>query len=342
MPRSYFSGRSQFVHVNGSSSQPHALITGMPQGSVIGPFGFPTYQTPLGRIFKTHDVSYHLYADDTQIYVSFDPLEGPLAVERLESCIKDVSAWMKDNFLKLNHSKTEYIVIGTKHQVQKSSQDISSIKVGESSVNSSSNVRNIGAVFDAHLTMIDHVNAICRSCYPHVRNIGKIRHFLSNVATEKLVHAFISSRLDHHNSLLYGLPKYLIEKLRRIHNHSARIVSRTSKFSHIQPVLKELHWLPVAYRIQYKILLLTFKCIHGTAPAYLAQLVSLYQPSRPLRSADQFMLVKGKPRTKTYGDRAFQNCAPFLWNALPLHIRSIDSRDAFKRAIKTHYFKLAF
>jgi len=339
--RSYFRGREQFVHVEGASSQPHPLITGMPQGSVIGPFGFPTYQTLLGMIFKAHGVAYHLYADDTQIYVAFDPPDAPEAVVALEKCIADVSAWMQKNFLKLNHSKTEYLVIGSRHGLQQL-EDVSVIRIGDSSVESAKSVRNIGAIFDSQLNMVEHVGALCRSCYVHIRNIGKIRSFLTKSATEKMVHAFVSSRLHHHDSLLYGLPQHLTDKLQRIQNHAAHVVSRTRKYDHVQPVLRALHWLPDSYKIHYKILLITFKCIHGTAPAYLCQLVTPYQPARSLRSVDQFLLQRGKPRTKTYGDRAFQNCAPVLWNALPAGIRCIDTIDCFKSALKTHLFNVAF
>ena len=141
------------------------------------------------------------------------------------------------------------------------------------------------------------------------------------------VHAFVSSRLEHHNSLLFGLPKQLTNKLQRIQNHAARIVARINKHDHVQPTLKSLHWLPVTFRIEFKVLLLTFKCIHGKAPAYLCQLIQLYKPARSLRSADQLLLTKGKPRTKTYGERAFKNCAPALWNTLPSDIRAIPSLD---------------
>lgn len=141
--------------------------------------------------------------------------------------------------------------------------------------------------------MVDHVNSLCRSCYIHIRNIGKIRRFLTTSATEKMVHAFVLSRLDHHNSLLYGLPKYVIENLQRIQNHAACIVSRTLKYDHITPILKDLHWLPVSHRIEYKILL-SWHC-----PVYISQLIVSYQPARSLRSADQFLIQKGKPRTKT-------------------------------------------
>ena len=148
----------------------------------------------------------------------------------------------------------------------------------------------------------------------------------------------MSSRLDHHNSLLYGLPKYLTTKLQRIQNHAARLVCRARKYEHIQPLLKTLHWLPVDARIKYKILLLTYKCIQGTAPEYLCQLLQRYRPARPLRSEDQVLLRRGKPRTKTYGQRAFRNCAP----ALPSQVRSIDSLDSFKSAIKTYLFRIHF
>ena len=187
--------------------------------------------------------------------------------------------------------------------------------------------------------MLDHVGNLSRSCYVHIRNIGKIRPFLTQSAAEKLVHAFVSSRLDHHNSLQYGLPKYQITKLQRIQNHAARIVCRINKYDHITPVLKSLHWLPVAARIEYKILLLTFKCIHGTAPEYLRQLVECHDPNRSLRSENQYLLKKGMPRTKTYGERAFQNCAPALWNCLPMDIRIITTLDSFKGALKTHLFR---
>jgi hypothetical protein len=339
--KSYFSGRHQFVHVEGASSSSRPLTTGMPQGSVIGPFGFPTYQTPLGKIFKDHGIAYHLYADDTQVYVVFDPPDGSVAVAKLERCIADVSTWMQSNFLKLNHSKTEYMVIGSKHNLQQVA-DTSVVNIAGCSIHATDSVKNIGATFDSHLTMVDHVNNICRSCYIHIRNIGKIRPFLTQSATEKMVHAFVSSRLDHHNSLLYGLPKHLTNKLQRIQNHAARIVTRINKYDHVQPTLKSLHWLPISSRIDFKILLLTFKCIHGTAPAYLSKLIQPYKPSRSLRSADQLLLTKGKPRTKTYGERAFKNCAPALWNALPMDIRVIPTLECFKSALKTHLFKISF
>ena len=107
----------------------------------------------------------------------------------------------------------------------------------------------------------------------------------------------------------------------------------------VTPILKSLHWLPIRARIEYKILLLTFKCIHGTGPEYLCQLIEQYNPSRSLRSCNQHLLVeRDYPKTK-YGYRSFKYCAPILWNSLPYHIRAMDKLEGFKAAIKTHLFE---
>ena len=104
-------------------------------------------------------------------------------------------------------------------------------------------------------------------------HLSKIRDCLSPADTEKLVQAFISSKLDSGNSLLYGLPTFLIDRLQNVQNAVAHIITRTKKYDHIKPVLKQLHWLPVNQRIDYKILLLTYKALNGQAPSYITELL---------------------------------------------------------------------
>ena len=201
--------------------------------------------------------------------------------------------------------------------------------------------RNLGVIVQNDLKMDIFVTNICRSASYALYRIGQIRKFLDRKSTEILVHAFITCRLDQCNSLLHGLPESQIAKLQRIQNSAARLVTLTRKFDHITPILRELHWLPVKYRIMYKILLLTYKCLHGTAPIYLQELIQRYTPSRNLRSATQSRLTCSSSSTQ-YGQRSFSVCATELWNNLPLHVKNSETLIQFKTCLKTYLFTMAF
>ena len=134
-------------------------------------------------------------------------------------------------------------------------------------------------------------------------------------------------------------------KLQRVMNSSARLIYRAHKFCHITPLLAELHWLPVRSRIHYKILLITFKVLHGLSPKYLSDLISIQQPlSYNLRRNDNGRLLErpSAKTKKTMGDRAFQVAAPFLWNKLPRSARDTTNLESFKTLIKTFLFKESF
>lgn len=152
----------------------------------------------------------------------------------------------------------------------------------------------------------------------------------------------ITSRIDYCNSLYYGLDKYALHRLQVVQNAAARLLTGTRKFEHIKPVLSALHWLPVEYRIQFKILLLAFKALNGLAPDYLSDLISLRLPPRDLRSASEVRLCEPMARLVTRGDRAFSVAAPKLWNSLPSNIREANSLCSFKSLLKTHLFSMAF
>ena len=216
------------------------------------------------------------------------------------------------------------------------------LTIGQSSISQSTSCRNLGVMFDKHAKMNVQINSICRSTHFHLRNIASIRPLLTDSAVAQLVHALITSRLDYCNSLLYGLPDTLLQKLQRVQNIACRIVCRAPKQSHVRPLMKELHWLPIEQRIIFKILLLTFKALNALAPEYLAELVTLYCPRKNLRSADLQQLDVPKTRLKTFGDRSFQAAAAKEWNKLPLDIKQSSSLLSFKTKIKTHLYKSVY
>ena len=343
---SYLKGRSQQVSINETLSKPFDLKCGVSQGSCLGPLLFTIYVSKLFQILKHHLPSVHTYADDTQLYLSFKPSDSSSEVEAvsaMQKCICDVRAWMREDQLMLNDDKTEFLIIGTRQQLSKVS--IQSMKIGQTEVSPVASARNLGTWFDTHLDMGTHITKTCSSAFYYLYNIRHIRKYLSIESTEKLVHAFISRRLDYCNSLLYGIPEYQTMKLQRVMNASARLIYRAHKFCHITRLLAELHWLPVRSRIHYKILLITFKILHGLSPKYLSDLISIQQPSSyHLRRNDNGRLLERQSvkTKKTLGDRAFQVAAPFLWNKLPRSAREATNLESFKTLITTFLIKESF
>ena len=152
--------------------------------------------------------------------------------------------------------------------------------------------------------------------------INSIRHYLSVQATKTLVSAFVFSRLDYCNSLLFGCPPYLLNRLQKLQNNAARLILKAPKTDHITPHLRTLHWLPIDARIKYKLSSLCFGAITSTGPVYLSDLLKIYTPSRQLRSsADIRILCIPSVNTKSYGVLSFSYTAPTLWNTLPKDIR---------------------
>ena len=312
----------------------------MPQGSVLGPFDFPPYMIIVFNIAQKHGVSIHMYADDTQLYFSFSPSDSAAAISKMEKCIAEIREWMDCNYLKLNDSKTEFMVIGPRHLVAQVPSPIT-IVIGDATVPAVPSARNIGAVIDDRLSMAGQVSSICRSCYIQLRDINQIRPYITQECAATLVHSLVTSKLDSLNSLLYGVPDYLIKRLQLVQNNAARIVTLTKKHDTVRPLLLQLHWLPVHFRITYKILLLAYKALHGQAPIYISEMLKPYVPSRVLRSSAHSLLVEPQMRLKTVGDRAYSACAPKLWNCLPENIRSTDTVESFKRLLKTYLFSQA-
>ncbi len=264
-------------------------------------------------------------------------LHGPMKhqIEKLMVCIVDIKNWMTSNFLLLNSEKTEVLIIGPKNSTCNNLEHYLTLD-GCSVNSSSSSVQNLGVLFDSNLSFESHVSSICKTAFFHLKNISKLRPMLSTSNVEMLIHAFMTSRLDYCNAVLGGCSACLINKLQLVQNAAARVLTRTRKYDHISPVLSTLHWLPIKHRIDFKILLMTYKALNSLAPQYLSELLSHYIPQ------NSGHLIIPRISKSTAGGRSFSYLAPKLWNNLPNTVREADTLCQFKSRLKTHLFNLAY
>ena len=340
---SYLSDRTLAIKIGDVVSRHKRLECGVPQGSVLGPLLFTIYCMPISSIFAKHGVKYHMYADDTQLYVEFPrnrPTDAENAAHRIGNCVTDLKRWLADHQLLLNESKTEAIAFNVPSC--KVTPAMTDINMCGCNITLQQTVRDIGVFLDSGMDMSAQVSRMCQSAYFQLHNIAKIRHCLTVNACKTIVHALITSKLDYGNAVLFGINERLINKLQMTQNSAARLIMRQRRRDHITPVLIALHWLPIRYRILYKVLVLTFQAVHNLAPMYITDLISVYEPGRQLRSASRSLLTVPRHNLERFGRRGFSVNAPHLWNDLPDNLRLIDSVILFKRHLKTHLFKAAF
>ncbi|KAF7250405.1 Vacuolar protein sorting-associated protein 13A [Varanus komodoensis] len=289
---------------------------------------------PLGEVIRRCGLRNHQYADDTQLYLSFSTNPGE-AVAVLNQCLAEVMGWMRANKLKLNPDKTEVLLVGGS-------------SFGEGELNQVLNgvalplrdkVHSLGVLLDPELSLEAQVTAVARSAFFQLRLIHQLRPYLEYDCLATVTHALVTSRLDFCNALYVGLPLKMVRILQLVQNRAARLLTGTGRYVHMTPVLRQLHWLPIEVRAQFKVLVITYKALNGLGPGYLKECLRPYMPTRPLRSAGEALLrepsVKEIRRIGTRR-RAFSAVAPNLWNALPREadINAPDLKTTYKNVLQ--------
>ena len=210
--------------------------------------------------------------------------------------------------------------------------------MGGTLISPSESIRNLGVIFDRRMSMSHHISHICSTVTFYLRNISRIRRFIDQSACHNAVRSLVLSRIDYCNSLLSSIPITQLNRVQRLQNWAARLVYRVSRDHPSQPLLNSLHWLPLKQRIIFKLLLIVYKILNNLAPKYLDTCLTVYTPSRNLRSSyDPLRLTYSVTRTLA-GDRTFTVSASKHWNNLPIAIRQSASVNIFRKALKTHLF----
>ena len=190
--------------------------------------------------------------------------------------------------------------------------------------------------------MQKHISSICCASFLELLRIASIRPYLSQSAAARVVAAMVISRLDYCNSVFIGLPEDQIARLQRVQNNATRLVLKKRRTrDHVTPPVKELHWLPVTFRCQYKIATLAYRHFEGSLPPYLSSSLCTYEPSRSLRSSNEKLLKIPKRNLKSFGQRSFSFMAPSLWNSLLATLRNVPTLSQFKSQLKNNNFLFA-
>ena len=250
--------------------------------------------------------------------------------------------------LKLNPEKTEFIVFGSKAQHQKISSHFP-VSILGSLLHPVDSVRNLGVWFDADFSFSEHIKRTCKACFLQMRDLRRIRKYLTSEVAVLAANALVSSRLDYCNSLFRGLPGFNQHKLQSIQNTLARIVTNHRKYAHVTPILQKLHWLPVKYCCIFKTATLVYKFLHSGSPSYFEPFLSFSScpystrhshPDRQYLTVPPFHSSVFKS-AKHFG-HSFAFDAPKIWNDLPQDVRSATSVASFRKKLKTYLFAKAY
>ena len=204
-----------------------------------------------------------------------------------------------------------------------------------------------GVVLDSEIKLTTHVRRLAGRCFYYLRQLWSVRRSVNADVAKILVNAFMTSRVDYCNSVFNNISAVGILPLQRVLNAAARIIVRKRKYDHITASIRDdLHWLPVRQRVEFKLCRLVYKCLHQSAPSYLATMcvnIDEMDGRRNLRSAAHSDPMKPTTRGRTYGQRSFAMAGPSIWNSLPLSLKDYSlAINEFQKKLETKLFRRAY
>ena len=333
--KSFLSGRTQRVRLKDTLSDSIVIKFGVPQGSVLGPVLFNIYIRSIYRTVQNLGFNIWGYADDHQVAKSFKPdQQFDVLHHDIIKCFKVIKQWMASYYMLMNDSKTQFIVFGPQKILNE--LQIHGVNLGpNTSIRFVSSVKNLGIYMDSSLTMERQIVELKKKCFRTIRNICKIRFYLTEEQLKKVVNSLVVSCLDYCNSLYYGISNKLSHQLQLIQNACAKAITGKYKYDHLGNDLSDLHWLNIKKRVLFKIGLISYKSINGHAPDYLQELF------RYAHHGHNIKLIVPNLSLERYGRRSLSYIGPKFINSLPEYVVAAPTVESFKSNLKTFLFSLS-
>ena len=330
--KSYLNNRFTKIKAKNVCSEKTKLDIGIPQGGVLSPTLYSIYISDICYLLESHNIMYHLYADDIIIYFSSLKMSKENIQHKIGSILSDINNYMLIKHLKLNKDKTEILYINGKHQLN---NHFNNITINDQIFHTKSSIKSIGCVIDKDFNMNDQISNIVKNCNYTLHCLSKIRNNIDIKTTKILVSSLIISKLEFNLELLYNIPQNAIEKLEKILKRSVRLIFKLKKRDCVKKYLKELQWLPITERIKFKALKMIHNCTKTKNPEYLNSLFQLNQSdSIQTRQCNGKNLKLVKPISEKHR-RAASVYGPALYNSIPLDIRS---SKMFNKKLKKYLF----
>ena len=324
---SYLSGRTQRCSVNGKLSTARTLSCGVPQGSILGPLLFLIYINDLPNSLQ--NAVPRMFADDTNLTLSVKTLtELKLA---LAPELNSLSCWLKANKLSLNVAKTELMIIGSRQRLSAQCDDVE-IRIDDQIIERVDHTKSLGLFIDAHLSWCKHVEEICKKVSSAIGALKRVRPFISKETAIQIYNALIIPHFDYCSPVWDCLSGYLSDKLQKLQNRAARVITKSPFDTSSNHLLSTLDWERLFLRRKKQKALMMFKTMNGLAPDYLQSLFSQRHSVYNLRDSEG-KLTLPKPNTN-YLKRSFSYSGAMLWNNLPKCLKNAVSVNNFKQIIK--------